>query len=82
MVSRQAEELVQRWLEGAEQIKSMPPKAAAALGRRHSLERCLWLRSNIAGGKQSIAGIPMFDALKAEQRILVMYRKVRRLKLH
>jgi hypothetical protein len=38
MVSRQAEELVQRWLEGAEQIKSMPSKAAAALGRRHSLE--------------------------------------------
>jgi len=82
MVSREAMEMTRRWLEGAQRLNDLPPREAAALFRKMSLERCLWVRLKLAEGHEEIAGVAIYESLKTEQRLLLGLREKRKTSLN
>jgi hypothetical protein len=78
MVSREALDMARLWLEGAQQLKGLPLREAADRARRQSLERCLWLRSQIVQDREVIAGVSLRDSLRIEQGVLLGFRRARK----
>jgi hypothetical protein len=58
-----------------ERLQSLPP--AAALQRTHSLVCCIQFRTWIRNGRDSVRGISLTKALKQEQHLLLMARRLR-----
>ena len=81
MVSRDAIEAAIKISEDVdvhiEHLKSLPSKEAADLQRSRSLVCCLQFRAWIRSGRDSVRGIPIKDALKREQKILLWARHMR-----
>ena len=80
MVSREAIEAAIKISEDVDvhiDLKSLPSKEAADLQRSRSLVCCLQFRAWIRSGRDSVRGIPIKDALKREQKILLWARHMR-----
>jgi len=60
-----------------ERLKALPPAEASAFQRAHSLVCCLQLRAWIKSGRDCVGGISLTKALKQEQRLLLMARRLR-----
>ena len=61
-----------------ERLKSLPLAEAVALQRTHSLVCCIQFRVWIRSGRNSVRGISLAKALKQEQHLLLIARKLRR----
>jgi hypothetical protein len=60
-----------------ERLKSLSPAEAATLQRTHSLVCCIQFRTWIRSGRDSVRGISLTKALKQEQHLLLMARRLR-----
>lgn len=60
-----------------ERLKALPPAEAVAFQRTHSLVCCIQFRAWIRSGRDSVRGISLAKALKQEQRLLLMARRLR-----
>jgi hypothetical protein len=61
-----------------ERLKPLAPSDAVALQRTHSLLCCIQFRAWIRSGRASVRGIPLAKALKQEQHLLLIARKLRK----
>jgi hypothetical protein len=78
---RKGVEIVDEIVAHVERLKSRPPAEAAALQRTHSLVCCIQFRAWIRSGRDSVRGIPLTKALKQEQQLLLLARKLRETEL-
>jgi hypothetical protein len=76
-----AVEIVDAFIAHVERLKSLPPAEAAALQRTHSLVCRIQFRAWIRSGRDSVRGIPLTKALKQEQQLLLLARKLRETEL-
>ena len=60
-----------------ERLKALPPAEAAAFQRTHSLVCCIQFRAWIRSGRHSVRGISLTKALKQEQHLLLLARRLR-----